>query len=50
MKEEKCFACDKKTKRKRRSRHLEKLNRVEQDNESATFIDAIKKNEDLSDQ
>ena len=50
MKEEKCFACDKKTKRKRRSRHLEKLNRVEQDNGSATFIDAIKKNEDLSDQ
>ena len=50
MKEEKCFACDKKTKRKKRSRHLETLIRVERDDGSVTLIDAMKKNEDLSDQ
>ena len=50
MKEEKCFACDKKTKRKKRSRHLETLSRVEWDDGSATLIDATKKNENLSDQ
>ena len=50
MKEEKCFACDKKTKRKKKSRHLETLGRVERDDGSATLIDAMKKKEDLSDQ
>ena len=50
MKEEKCFACDKKTKRKKRSRHLETLSRVERDDGSATLMDAVKKNEYLSDQ
>ena len=50
MKEEKCFACDKKTKRKKRSRHLETLSRIGGDEESATLIDDMKKNEDLSDQ
>ena len=50
MKKEKCFACDKKTKRKKRSRHLETLSRVEWDDGSATLIDATKKNENLSDQ
>ena len=50
MKKEKCFACDKKTKRKKRSRHLETLIRVERDDGSATLIDAMKKNEDLSEQ
>ena len=50
MKEEKCFACDKKTKRKKRSRHLETLSRVERKEGSATLIGARKKNEDLSDQ
>ena len=50
MKEEKCFACDKKTKRKKRSRHLETLSRVEWDDGSATLIDATKQNENLSDQ
>ena len=50
MKEEKCFACDKKTKRKKRFRHLETLSRVERDDGSATLIDAMKKNKDLSDQ
>ena len=50
MKEEKCFAFDKKTKRKKRSRHLETLSRVERDDGSATLIDAMKKNENLSDQ
>ena len=49
-KEEKCFACDKKIKRKKRFRHLETLSRVERDDGSATLIDAMKKNEDLSDQ
>ena len=37
MKEETCFAWDKKTKRKRRSRHLEKLSRVVQDNGPSNF-------------
>ena len=50
MIEEKCFACDKKTKRKKRSRHWEMLSRVERDNGSVIFKDAMKKNEDLSDQ
>ena len=50
MKKEKCFACDKKTKRKKRSRHLETLIRVERNEGSATLIDARKKNEDLLDQ
>ena len=50
MIEEKCFACDKKTKRKKRSRHWEMLSRVERGNGSVIFIDAMKKNEDLSDQ
>ena len=50
MKEEKCFACDKKTKRKKRSRHLETLIRVERDHGSAALIDVMKKNEDLSHQ
>ena len=50
MKEEKCFACDKKTKWKKRSTHLETLSRVEWDDRSATLIDATKKNENLSDQ
>ena len=50
MIEEKCFACDEKTKRKKRSRHWEMLSRVERDNGSVIFIDAMKKNEDLSDQ
>ena len=50
MKEKKCFACDKKAKRKKRSRHLEMLSRVERDDRSTTLIDAMKKNEDLSDQ
>ena len=50
MKEEKCVACDKKTKRKKRSRHLETLSRVEWDDGSATLIDATKKNGNLSDQ
>ena len=50
MKEEKCFACDEKTKRKKRSRYLETLSRVERDDGSATLIDAMKKNEDLSNQ
>ena len=49
-KEEKCFDCYKTTKRKKRSRHLETLSRVERNDRSATLIDAIKKNEDLSDQ
>ena len=35
MKEENCFACDKKTKRKKRSRHLETLSRVERDDEKS---------------
>ena len=34
----------------KRSRHLETLIRVERDDRSATLIDALKKNEDLSDQ
>ena len=50
MKEENCFACDKKTKWKKRSAHLETLSRVEWDDGSATLIDATKKNENLSDQ
>ena len=50
MKGEKCFSCDKKTKRKKRSIHLETLSRVERNDGSATLIDAMKKNEDLSDQ
>ena len=50
MKEKKSFACDKKAKRKKRSRHLEMLSRVERDDRSTTLIDAMKKNEDLSDQ
>ena len=50
MKGEKCFSCDKKTKRKKRYIHLETLSRVERDDGSATLIDAMKKNEDLSDQ
>ena len=50
MKEEKCFACDKKTKWKKRSRHLETLSRVEWNDGSATLIDATKNNENLSDQ
>ena len=50
MKEKKCFACDKKAKRKKRSRHLEMLSRVERDKGSATLINDMKKNEDLSDQ
>ena len=50
MKEKKCFACDQKTKRKKRSRHWETLSRVERDNGSATLIDAMKKKEDLPDQ
>ena len=50
MKEEKCFACDKKTKWKKRSRHLETLTRVEWNDGSATLIDATKNNENLSDQ
>ena len=47
MKEEKWFTCDKETKPKKRSRHLETLGRVEPDNKSATLIDAMKKNEDF---
>ena len=43
MKEEKCFACGKKTKQKKRSRRLETLSRVERVDESATVIDAMKK-------
>ena len=43
MKEEKCFACGKKTNRKKRSRHFETLSRVERDNGSSTLIDAITK-------
>ena len=50
MKEENYFACDKKTKRKKRSRHLETLSRAERNDGSATLIGAMKKNEDLSDQ
>ena len=50
MKEEMCFACNRKTKRKRRSRHWEKLSRVRRDDGSATLIDDMKKNEHLSDQ
>ena len=45
----KCFACDKKTKQKKRSRHLEMLSRVEWDDALATLIDATKKNENLLD-
>ena len=50
MKEEKCFACDKKIKRRKKSRRLETLSRVERDDGSATLIYVMKKNEDLSDQ
>ena len=50
MKKEECFACHKKTKRKKRFRHLETLSRVERDDGSGILIDALKKNEDLSDQ
>ena len=50
MKEDKCFACDKKTKWKKRPRHWETLSKVKWDNRLATLIDAMKKNEDLSDQ
>ena len=50
IKEQKCFACDKKTRRKNRSRHWETLSRVEPYDGSATLIDAMKKNEDLLDQ
>ena len=49
-KEEKCFACDKKTKWKKISRHCETLSRVKWDDGLATLIDTMKKNEDLSDQ
>ena len=49
MKEEKCYACDKKTIQKKRSRHLETLSRIEWDNGLATLIDATKKNENLLD-
>ena len=50
MKEVKCFPCDKETKQKRRPRQWETLSRVERDDGLATLIDAIKKNENLSDQ
>ena len=50
MKEDKCFPCDKKTEQKRRPRQWETLSRVERDGGLATLIDAIKKNENLSDQ
>ena len=42
MKENKCFACDKKTKQKRRFRQLETLCRVRRDNGLAAFIDPMK--------
>ena len=35
MKEENCFACGKKSKQKKRSRHLETLSRVERDDEKS---------------
>ena len=50
MREEKCFAYNKKTKRKTIPRHWETLSRIEWDYGSATLIDAIKKNENLSGQ
>ena len=63
MKEEKCFACGKKTKQKKRSRRLETLSRVERVDESVTnvkqgrtsrwisnYYRCYEKNEDLPDQ
>ena len=49
-KKDKCFPCDKKTKQKKRSRHWQTLSRVEPDDGLEILIDAMKKNEDLSDQ
>lgn len=45
MKEENCFACDMRTKRKKRSGHWKTLSREEQDDRSTTLINAMEKNE-----